>query len=1057
MTAVPTPVPRVAVSYDPEAETMLQAVTPPPAGSSAGTPSATATLSRAGSAAGHATDTAVGSSALSETAETRYATFHELIDSPDRPRAPHKRYQVGDELGRGGMGLVMRCTDRDLRRTVAMKVLRKKRGEDTRRFLRFVQEAQITGQLEHPNIVPIHEFGHDDGGRPFFTMKLVDGRSLKEVLTQVAQNNCDALATFTRQRLLEIFLKICDGMAFAHAKGVIHRDLKPANIMLGNFGEVLVMDWGLARLLDTPGGSESSEDADSEISGSGPSTERLGSAVAELEAELTAEGQAAGTPAYMAPEQARGERRRVDRRSDVFALGAMLYEMLVLRPPYKARDGLRTLDLAREGAWTPLPLEVPAELRAIIAQALAREPEDRYQSVTALANDVRRFLAGFSVSVKKDSLVECLTKLYRRHRTLGRGLLAAILAIAVISTAAWVGMTRKAAEASRAADEQRAAEAQRLALESHVEAQLQRHWQPLWRDELQPGADTGNRLGPWMVCAAPPWTPQAASTSTARRLRVPATTVPAYAALVVAASVDPAIATRCIRGDLQFSATLAYRPGRDGRCGMFLAAQQQGNLDATASARPERWIYSGYALELTREAVLWRGGLPVASARLPPRRGTDGVWHLLMERTFDTIRVELDGKTLLTWRDPRPLVGTDRDGCGVFLRGGELEVAEAAIRKLGWAPWDGPLEFTAALIERGAFATAREELLVIARATSDETLRARLLQRLGWLFLVEDRHTEAEQVFRCLLDGTVDESVLGGLPPTRVPPDAASHCAGYAFLAALGPHSKPTAPVTEWPPLLRDAWERFRTRSNPAVVELVGSALTRRLAAALTARPQPDDASAAVVMEIAQVLLGMAGTAHRPELRRRLAMVWCHAALGGGAHALDRARQALALDSEHVPAWSIQAHALLTSNDVMGAQDAAQRLLELDPDHAEGHFLSGYLRSAQAQQHGADSAVLAAARAALERAVALCPQHGPAHARLAQLFPDDEAAAARHRLAAARAMLDDPATVLAAVGDLRRSSDVAGATALVTAALPFNPNHGGLRRAQAELAVAPGF
>jgi len=275
------------------------------------------------------------------------------------------------ELGRGGMGRIHPATDRNLLRHVALKRLDKELAQEP--FYRdgFIAEAQMTGQLEHPNIVPVHELSVTDEGVPFFTMKLVHGTSFDRWLRDPSR----ALGSTERLEVgLEIFLKVCDAVAYAHSRGVIHRDLKPENIMVGTFGQVYVMDWGLARLTKTQPASGAN-------------------------AQMEAPG-AVGTPAYMAPEQARGNPAEMDERSDVFGLGAVLYEIISGKPPYgEHHDPELILTRARANKVIPIDMAsagvgVSKRIRGIVERAVAPNPNDRYQSVVELEEDVRSFLRG---------------------------------------------------------------------------------------------------------------------------------------------------------------------------------------------------------------------------------------------------------------------------------------------------------------------------------------------------------------------------------------------------------------------------------------------------------------------------------------------------------------------------------------------------------------------------------------------------------------------------------------------------------------------------------------
>ena len=346
-----------------------------------------------------------------------------------------ERYVIAQEIARGGMGAILRAVDCDVRREVAIKYMLDQ--TDTRKKLRFIEEAQITGQLEHPNIVPIHELGIDARKRLFFSMKMVRGRSLAQVLDELRKNPKQAEKEYSQARLLNVFVSICNAVAYAHSRGVIHRDLKPANIMLGDFGEVYVMDWGLARVLNGPARPQV---PDTRVASPRPSKVETSR---EPEADLTQEGAILGTPSYMPPEQAAGHIDAIDQRSDLYSLGAILYEMLTLLSPVN-KEGSYIEVMIRVVAGEIAPPEqrspqraregkIPRELSAVAMKALARQPKDRYQSVEALRRDIERFQEGRAVSAKHYSLRELTWKLVKRNQAV-----ALVVAVAVVLlTALW--------------------------------------------------------------------------------------------------------------------------------------------------------------------------------------------------------------------------------------------------------------------------------------------------------------------------------------------------------------------------------------------------------------------------------------------------------------------------------------------------------------------------------------------------------------------------------------------------------------------------------------------
>jgi serine/threonine protein kinase len=326
-------------------------------------------------------------------------TLDHLREVADWPNLDATRYEVLQLLARGGMGTVYLARDRELERRVALKVLSAP-DSGPEAATRMIKEARIIAQLEHPGIVPVHDVGTLADGRVFYAMKLVDGSRL------------DHLVHDGRPvpELLRIFERICEPVAFAHAHGVIHRDLKPENVMVGAFGEVLVMDWGVAKLLHEPVLETGS-----------------GAPVRPPSDGRTAHGTILGTPGYMAPEQARGEASGIDERADVYALGAILSFLLSARAP-SPPEGLgtsRNTLTQPTGAAAALPLVtprrpnvvVPRPLEAIRRRALAPEREARYASVKELAADVSSFLAGGPVKAYPEGPLERTRRFARTYRT----------------------------------------------------------------------------------------------------------------------------------------------------------------------------------------------------------------------------------------------------------------------------------------------------------------------------------------------------------------------------------------------------------------------------------------------------------------------------------------------------------------------------------------------------------------------------------------------------------------------------------------------------------------
>jgi WD40 repeat protein len=385
--------------------------------------------------------------------ETYAAPANEAAAVENRPLAPLQvrdrgRYQVIAEHGRGGIGRVLRATDREFGRDVAVKELLVRTASSEMRFMR---EALITARLEHPNIVPVHEAGRWDDGTPFYAMKLVAGRPLKALIAETT--------TYAeRLKLLDRVLAVTDAIAYAHDRGVIHRDLKPSNIIVGDYGETIVIDWGLAKAV---GDSDEGAAAPSPSAGS----------------DLTVAGAVLGTPAYMAPEQASGDEATA--RSDVYALGAIVLDVLRGTGPRAQQTGRAASSgetsqqySATEKIVRDIP-DVPADLRSIVWRAMALAPADRYATARAFGDDLRRFLGGATVDAHRYNVRERTGRWLAEHRRLTTAALAIVAALFVAAVISFARESRlreaaesaaKIAKTARLAAEEERARADRQTL-----------------------------------------------------------------------------------------------------------------------------------------------------------------------------------------------------------------------------------------------------------------------------------------------------------------------------------------------------------------------------------------------------------------------------------------------------------------------------------------------------------------------------------------------------------------------------------------------------------------
>jgi WD40 repeat protein len=394
-------------------------------------------------------------------AGTKDAAIDGAVPASTTAYEPARRERYTRLHAMGGIGQVWVARDEGLDREVALKELQAERADSPAAVGRFLDEARITGQLEHPGIVPVYELARSpQNGQPFYTMRLIKGRTLSSAIHEYHQRRRSRQAgPLELRELLGAFVAVCNAVAYAHSRGVLHRDLKGSNVVLGDFGEVIVLDWGLAKLLGEAVSGPGGEVPPAPVSNA-----------AEGLREETMQGQVLGTPEYMAPEQAQGRLDLLGPATDVYGLGAILYQVLTGKPPFTGTDTREVLDrVIRQPPIPPRQLvaETPAALEAVCLKALAKKPADRYATAGEIAQEVHRWLADEPLAAYREPRLPRLGRWVRRHK----GLVGSAAAMAVVAATVAVAAWRISDASERQAQEQHL---RNLAEAERAEAQFQR-------------------------------------------------------------------------------------------------------------------------------------------------------------------------------------------------------------------------------------------------------------------------------------------------------------------------------------------------------------------------------------------------------------------------------------------------------------------------------------------------------------------------------------------------------------------------------------------------------
>ncbi len=623
----------------------------------------------------------------------------EVVDSVNTclSEMPEGKYAIVGGIGVGGMKSIVRASDRDTGRDVAMAEMReeKKKGFSKQ----FVREARLAANLEHPNIVPVHEIGIKKDGSPYFTMKLVRGENLAYIIDRLDDEKSFYSKQFNLHHRLRIFIKVCDAIAFAHSRGVIHLDLKPENVQIGEFGEVLVLDWGLAKLI----GSQDDEDEPPQDNqtknppNDRPLMERIGNG----SVEITMDGVIKGTPGYMAPEQVAGKNKEKDERTDIYALGAILYSLLTFQKPVDG-DNPQIMMLNTLEGNIPTPRKrapdknIPKSLEAVVVKALALRKENRYQTVKELSNDIDAFLGGFATSAEKATLLKRLVLMVKRHKALA-SVVTALIAISFVFGA-------------------------------YVLAEYQRQWGN-WTEAFSRNFTTHSAsldglifLNPEMNAAVPPW-----RTDTEGLEMKPMEWM----------WLDDV----AIRGDCKIVATIK-NTGAPGQLEICLNSEKAPLLAPTFVPRGYSFQFGawyGRGDTVSKNSV---SQPPDSTVSSPSRYQSGAIHKIVVTRRNGRISMTVDGEESVSMKDFFPLRGHSLSGVGI--RSHALSTSLVSLRVYRWALPEAtsPLVAGDTLLEAHLPNEAVAKYLTIAHDSTDPEIVANAFLR---AFLAASSNNIADQ------------------------------------------------------------------------------------------------------------------------------------------------------------------------------------------------------------------------------------------------------------------------------------------------------------------------
>lgn len=652
------------------------------------------------------------------------------------------RYILGPEIAHGGMGAIISTLDLDTKRSLITKKPLKGASKET--LLRFIEEAQITAQLEHPNIVPVYDIGVDKSGNVYYTMKHVKGKNLKNLIDQYYLQNIDETEKRNNlNQLVTILVTACNAVAFAHSKKIIHRDLKPENIMIGEYGEVILIDFGLAKILD----NHENETIDSK--------QKITCSV-NLNTIQTHEGYILGSPKYMAPEQARGEVNEQDERTDIYALGAILFACVSNTDPIPGKSVTEVLGNVVSCIRHPLPAEVAPELSAIIDKAMAIDKNDRYQTVKEFSDDLHLYLKGYTISAKKDRLSEILVKLIRRNIPVSITVLIAFILLCSFGTVALIRVLQEkeiaVANLNKFKDAQKTADLQKAAI-TKLQNDKKKEWKTFYNESftdfkytlmprnqnyLDNKEDYG--FGNWVVSKgyvskinfdfekdAELLLQKVWQEKKSMHLYTPDS---AYLYL-----------NKDVFDNLRMDTTIQFIKGETPEISLFICGSR------------EKQELDGYTIAIGPFIKFQKQGQNIYTQKLMQPLQANRKYNIRFERVANFFQVYIDdmSQPVFQWKDSDPLYGKEHSICGFYVWKGEIKIDQFELSKQALAKQNTPEDFVEKLRKKGLKKLAVEEYKEIIDASDDYSKNLDLFFEMGITYKNAKMYSEAIQVFETII------------------------------------------------------------------------------------------------------------------------------------------------------------------------------------------------------------------------------------------------------------------------------------------------------------------